>query len=119
MRRRSEGIAAGTFRGLDLVGRTAGAGRHPTRTGEESEGNADREVDAAGGKPVILRVAKLALGARIAPVAQIPSVDADLPAVEPVAAAHVDGGERLRQRGVPFVEIPVAQVFHDDIADEA
>src|SRR5262249_23206302 len=89
------------------------------RISEPSEAHGERQIHAPRGHQVVLSIAQRASGDRVAAIAEIAAVEAQPPPIPAVAPAHVDGRVRLGERRIALVEIPVAHVPHDRIADEA
>jgi len=69
-----------------------------------------REVEAARKQAVVLRVAELALGHRIAAVGQVSPTQAHLEASTPVADEGRERGVCVREGGVALVEVATAHV---------
>src|SRR4051812_3624276 len=68
---------------------------------------------------IVLRIPELALRYRIAPVAKVASVHAQLPALSPVSDARIHGGESISQRAVALVQEPATRVVHRHAAEES
>src|ERR1051326_1469824 len=75
-------------------------------------------LDGPRGHPVVLRVAELALGDRVPPVAQVPAVQPHFEPVPPVADAQVQRREPGDQGRVPLVEVAFAGVVDARAGEE-
>jgi hypothetical protein len=84
-----------------------------------SKTQAERDVETSSEHSIVLRIAEFALGNRIARIAQIASVETNVVAIEAIADADVNRRETWRERRVPFVQVPIADVFDDQVADDA
>src|SRR2546430_1763162 len=93
-------------------------GEAPSRAAG-SEGYGESHGQASGGHSVVLRISELALGNGVAGIAQVASIETDFVAIEAIADADVNGRKSWCKCRIAFVQVPIADVLDDQVADDA